>query len=63
MSWKPAFKIQGKWCYNGQAFATEEEAKASAASRFMVWTMPEDYAAHESEEPVNYRWEDRDVPV
>jgi hypothetical protein len=54
MSWKPEFLCQGSWCANGQAFATEAEAKSSAASRFQRWTVPTDYRAVESEEPVNY---------
>jgi hypothetical protein len=58
MSWKPTFKISGKWCYNAQAFATKEEAYKSAQARFMAWTMPDEFDAHESEEPVNYRWND-----
>ena len=55
MSWKPTFTVDGKpGCKNGQAFATREEAMASAAARFMVWTMPSAYDAEESDEPVNY---------
>ena len=38
-------------------FATKDEALASAASRFAVWTVPEDFTAVESDEPVNYRWD------
>jgi len=58
MSWKPEFLVQGAWCGNAQAFETEKEAKSSAYARFMVWTMPEDYRAVESTEPVNYKWDD-----
>ena len=54
MSWKPYFKVQGEWATNGQAFNTELEALASAKQRFMVWTMPTDFEARESDEPVNY---------
>lgn len=65
MSWKPTFMLDGKWCYNAQAFATEEEARASAEARFMRWTMPTEFSAHESDEPVNYRWDKErgDVPL
>lgn len=66
MSWKPVFKMPGdpKWYDNAQRFATKEEAMSSASERFMVWTMPEKYDAHESDEPVNYaRIEDTDVMV
>ena len=38
-----------------QRFATREEAEASAKARFHVWTVPADYRAEPSDEPVNYR--------
>jgi hypothetical protein len=57
MSWKPVFKLDNKWCENAQRFATKDEAYASAESRFMRWTAPEAFDAHESEDPVNYRWD------
>ena len=62
MSWKPYFILPSegdKHCKNAQAFATEDEALKSAASRFMRWTAPRDYGADESDEPVNYRWDDK----
>lgn len=61
MSYKPAFILPGesKPCTNGQAFATHDEAYKSARSRFMVWTMPTDFTVVESEEPVNYRWDEQ----
>lgn len=63
MSWKPTFQLDGKWCYNAQAFATKEEALASAESRFMRWTSPTAFDAHESQEPVNYRWDNEQGDV
>ncbi len=54
-SWAPEFEVQGKWAGNAQRFATEQEAKESAAARFMVWSMPSDYRAAPSDDPVNYR--------
>jgi hypothetical protein len=64
MSWKPEFKVNGGWYGNAQRFATEQEAKESAHARFLVWTMPSDYRAAESDEPVNYKREDgRDVSL
>lgn len=57
MSWKPFFCVQGSWATNAQAFTTKEEALASAKRRFMVWTMPTDFDARESDEPVNYRFD------
>lgn len=57
MSFAPEFKVDGEWCGNAQRFATEAEAKASAHSRFMRWTMPTDTRAVPSDDPVNYKWE------
>jgi hypothetical protein len=54
-SYKPMFLVSGQWCGNAQRFATREEAEASAKARFHVWTMPSDYRAEPSDEPVNYR--------
>ena len=64
MSWKPAIKVFGEAPYhqNGQTFATEAEAFASARSRYSRWTMAEDYKAVEvstDENPVNYRWDEK----
>lgn len=53
-SWKPEFLINGEWGSNAQRFATEAEARESAHARFMVWTMPSDYRATPSDDPVNY---------
>lgn len=58
MSFKPVFIMpNGERCKNGQAFTTEEEARSSAHSRFMRWTMPSRYEVEESDEPVSYRWD------
>ena len=56
MNWKPAFILPGEDapCTNAQVFATREEALKSAEARFMVWTMPTDYLAVETNDPVNY---------
>jgi hypothetical protein len=58
MSWKPAFTFRGQDApsTNGEVYATKEEALASAHQRFMVWTMPEDLTAVETDEPVNGVW-------
>ena len=53
-SFKPEFLVSGTWCSNAQRFATHAEALATAAARFQVWTMPTDYRASESDDPVNY---------
>jgi hypothetical protein len=65
-SWRPMFLIgQDEWCGNAQRFATQEEAQASAQARFMVWTVPAAYRADPTDEPVNYRWDEKqgDVPL
>lgn len=67
MSFRPMFELPGEAepCGNAQRFATYEEAEKSAASRFAVWTMPTGYTVHESDDPVNYKWDDKlgDVPI
>lgn len=65
MSYKPYFEFPGgEWGTNAQAFATKQEAEKSAQARFMVWTMPISFEARESDEPVNYHWDEErgDVP-
>lgn len=63
MSFKPEFQTGSdpKWYGNAQAFATEAEALESAKARFNVWTMATAYRAVESDEPVNYKWDNGDV--
>ena len=58
MNWKPAFtfKNQDKPSLNGEVYATRVEAMASAEQRFMVWTMPTDFTAVETDDPVNGVW-------
>jgi len=51
-SWKPEFKVDGAWYDNAQRYSTEEEALASALARYQVWTMPTDYRATKSDDPV-----------
>ena len=57
MSWKPEISTDGGKTYgqNGQAFATEAEARAMAADIFSRWMLATDYRVTESDEPVNYR--------
>jgi hypothetical protein len=61
MNWKPAFLFRGddKPGLNAQVFATQEEALASAATRFSRWTMPIGFFVVETTDPVNYRWDDK----
>ncbi len=64
MSYKPMFKFaDGSTVGNAQRFATEQEAIDSAQERFMGWTMPTDYFAEESSDPVNYRFEEGDIAL
>lgn len=66
MNYKPAFILpnEDKPCTNAQVFATHSEAERSAANRFMSWTMPTGFCVVETEEPVNYVWDEQkgDVP-
>ena len=59
MSYKPMFEFANDEIVgNAQRFATYDEALKSAQARFMVWTMPKGYLVQESEDPVNYAWDD-----
>jgi hypothetical protein len=55
MSWKPEViaDSSGKWCANGLAFATKEEAMASAKSLAARWFAVIEWRAVESDQPVN----------
>ena len=64
-SFRPMFTFTNeKAVGNGQRFATQDEALASASARFQVWTMPTGFFAEESADPVNYRHVDgHDLPL
>jgi hypothetical protein len=62
-SYRPEFLVSGSWGANGQRFATKEEAENSARSRFMRWTMPSDWRVTESDDDVNYRFDDAEGDV
>jgi hypothetical protein len=49
--------VGGGWAGNGLRFATEEEARASACDLFSRWTLCEDYRADQSDDEVNYVWD------
>ena len=59
MSYKPAIKVFGEEPYytNSQAFGTYDEAEKSARSRHWNWIMAESYRVEESDQPVNYMWD------
>jgi hypothetical protein len=58
MSWKPEMLVDGDWRGNALRFATQEEAAANAKDLFYRWTVPNDYRAVYSDDPVNYQWID-----
>jgi hypothetical protein len=63
MSWKPQVYLpnESKWCGNGLAFATKEEAENNARDLLMRWFVPTDSRAIESDEPVNYQYVDQQL--
>lgn len=64
MSFKPVFIMpSGERATNSQCFATEQEARSSAAARFMVWTMPSAYDTEYSVEDVNYLFDGKDMSI
>ena len=56
-SWKPEVLVDGQWATNGLRFATQEEAFGSAMLTRMRWWVVEDVRATESEDPINYRFD------
>lgn len=64
MSWKPEVKTIGggdKWSQNNLAFATEEEALASARDLSNRWMLVTGFRAAESDQPVNYKLVDGEL--
>ena len=63
-SFKPEVLVDGQWSTNGLRFATAEEAYGSVMLLRMRWWVPTDGRATESEDPVNYRFENnQNVPI
>jgi hypothetical protein len=63
-SYAPIFEFShGETAGNAQRFATLAEAKASAADRFMRWTMPTGWHVVQTEDPVNYRYDGQDISI
>jgi hypothetical protein len=58
MSYRPMVYVQGEWAGNGLRFATSDEAEASARNLMARWFLVDDIRADESEDEVNYAWED-----
>ncbi len=52
------------WHSNGLRFATREEAESSGESLWTRWSAVDKYEVVESNEPVNYKFENgADVPL
>lgn len=63
-SWKPEVLVDGQWSTNSLRFATAEEACGSVRLLRMRWWVPTDGRATESEDSVNYRFENnQNVPI
>ena len=60
MSWKPEVQVAGEpgiWHSNSLCFATKAEAENNARELMSKWMLVVATRANESDEPVNYRWE------
>lgn len=55
MSYKPEVFVQGQWAGNNLAFATKEEARASATDLMQRWLLVEDCRVVKSDQSVNYQ--------
>ena len=65
-SWKTEVCVSGKWATNALRFATREEAEKAGVELLSRWFVPTDSRAAESNDPVNYRFDDaifRPVPI
>lgn len=58
-SWKPEVQTDstGKWYGNALRFSTKEEAEANVKDLERRWTTVRATRATESNDPVNYKWE------
>jgi hypothetical protein len=61
MSWKPEViaDSSGKWCGNGLAFATKQEALDNVLDLEMRWYAVRETRVVESDDPVNYTYHNR----
>ena len=57
MSYRPMVYVQGEWAGNGLRFATSDEAEASARNLMARWFLVDDIRVDESEDEVNYAWD------
>jgi hypothetical protein len=60
MSFKPEViaESSGQWCGNALRFATREEAEANVRDLMMRWFAVRETRVVESDDPVNYRWDE-----
>lgn len=57
MSYRPMVFVDGGWHGNALRFATRDEAEASALDLYSRWMLCSDHRADESEDEVNYAWD------
>ena len=57
MSFRYEVKVHGKWHSNKVYFFTEREADRAGNSKFLSWTMCEEYRVVEDTAPVNYQYD------
>ncbi len=57
MSFRPMVQVGNEWAGNGVRFATREEAEASARNLMARWFLVDDIRVDESEDEVNYAWD------
>lgn len=61
MSWKPEVEVvgeEGSWHGNALRFATKIEAEQNVKNLEQRWMLVTRTRVVESQDPVNYRWED-----
>ena len=63
MSFKPEViaDSSGQWCGNALRFATREEAEANVRDLMMRWFAVRETRVIESDDPVNYRWDEGEL--
>jgi hypothetical protein len=57
-SWKTEVCVDGKWATNALRFATQDEAEKAGRELLSRWWVPTDSRAAQSDEPVNYVFDD-----
>lgn len=65
-SWKTEVLVDNEWSSNSLRFATKEEAEKAGIELLSRWWVPIDSRAAESNDPVNYRFDEtinRPVPI